>query len=92
MADYTVDFPCWQQGVLGIRKRCSIIFLHGISEEDKNELAARVLTTDLDSLIVMTIHIERKFQFCSHFQRFHLAFESSWKSLTVPVPREPEAS
>ena len=35
-----------------------VTFLHGLSEEVKDELAARELPTDLDSLITLTIRID----------------------------------
>ena len=68
MADYAVDFrtlaaeSAWNQEAL------FDMFLHGISEEIKDELAAQELPTDLDSLIALTIRIneqrrERKFDF-----------------------------
>jgi hypothetical protein len=37
-------------------------FLHGLSEEVKDELAAQKLPTDLDSLIALTIQIDGRLQ------------------------------
>ncbi|KAM9559286.1 LOW QUALITY PROTEIN: voltage-dependent T-type calcium channel subunit alpha-1G-like [Salvelinus alpinus] len=76
------------------------MFLHGVSEEVTDELAARELPKDLDSLIALTIQIEgrlreqrreRKFDFTRTHQGSHLAFESTQKLPMVSLPRGPEA-
>ena len=58
VADYAVDLctlaaeSTWNMDAL------FDMYLHGVSEEVKDELAARELPTDLDSLIVLTFRID----------------------------------
>jgi hypothetical protein len=58
VADYVVDFhtlaaeSAWNQEAL------FNMFLHGVSEKVKDELAAQELPTDLDFLIDLTIRID----------------------------------
>jgi hypothetical protein len=62
VADYEVDFrtlaaeSAWNQQAL------FDMFLHGISEEVKDELASRELPTELDSLIASTTRIDERLQ------------------------------
>jgi hypothetical protein len=58
VADYAVDFrtlaaeSAWKQEAL------FDMFLHGVLEEVKDEFAVQELSTDLDSLIALTICID----------------------------------
>lgn len=54
VADYAVDFRHASSG--GCLELDT--FLHGLTEELKDELVARELPTDLDSLIALTIRID----------------------------------
>ena len=58
MEDYAVDFRTLAAESAWNPEALFDIFLHGISEEVKDELAARELPTDLDSLIALTIRID----------------------------------
>ena len=57
VADYAVDFCTSAAGSAWNLEALFDMFLHGISEEVKDELAARELLTDLDYLITLTIRI-----------------------------------
>ena len=58
MADYVVDLQPLAAESAWNREALFDMFLHGVSEEVKDKLAARVLPTEHDSLIAMTIRID----------------------------------
>ena len=58
VADYAVDFRTLAAESAWNPEALFNMFLHGVSEEVKDELAARELQTDLDSLIALTIGID----------------------------------
>ena len=58
MADYAVDFRMLAVESALNQEALFDMFLHGVSEEVKDELAARELETDLDSLIALTIRLD----------------------------------
>ena len=62
MADHAVDFRMLAEEIVWTQEALFYMFLHGISEEDKEELASREFPTDLDSLIALTIHINGQLQ------------------------------
>jgi hypothetical protein len=55
VADYAVDFSTLAAESAWNQEALFDMFLHGVSEEVKDELADRELPTDLDSLIALTI-------------------------------------
>ena len=57
VADYAVEFRTLAEGTWNMEALFNT-FLHGLSEEVKDELAARELPTDLDSRIALTIRID----------------------------------
>ena len=62
VADYAVDFHTLAAEGAWIPEALFDTFLHGLSEEVKDELAARELPMDLDSLIALTIRIDGRLQ------------------------------
>jgi hypothetical protein len=58
VADYAVDFHTMAAKSAWNRESLLDTFLHRFSEEVKDNLAARELPTDLNSLITLTIRID----------------------------------
>uniref|UniRef100_A0AAZ3SS91 DUF4939 domain-containing protein n=1 Tax=Oncorhynchus tshawytscha TaxID=74940 RepID=A0AAZ3SS91_ONCTS len=90
VADYAVDFctlaveSAWNQEAL------FDMFLHDISEEVKDVIAARELATNLDSLIALTIHIDGQFWECRWERKFDFARttrDSTWPPSHPGSPR-----
>jgi ribosome-associated toxin RatA of RatAB toxin-antitoxin module len=58
VADYAVDFRTLETESAWSPEALFDMFLHGVSEEVLDELAARELPTDLGSLVALTIYID----------------------------------
>ena len=58
VADYAMDFRMLVAESAWNLEALFVMFLHGLSEVVINELAARELAMDLDSLIALTIRID----------------------------------
>ena len=90
VADYGVDFhtlaakSAWNQEAL------FDMFLHGASEEVKDELAARELPTDLDSLIALTIRIDVRLREQRRERKFHFAHTPRDFTVHLSHPSSPQ--
>ena len=58
VADYVVDFRTLAAESAWNPEALFVMFLHGVSEEVKDELAARELPTDLNLIIALNIQID----------------------------------
>ena len=88
VADYVVDFHTLAESAWNPEALLDML-MHGVSEEVKDELAARELPTDLDSLIALTIRIDWRLQERQRERKFEFAFTPRDPTL---LPNQPRSS
>ncbi|XP_045080421.1 uncharacterized protein LOC123492194 [Coregonus clupeaformis] len=80
VADYAVDFRTFAAESAWNPESLFDTFLHGLSEVVKDELAARELPMDLDSLIALTIRIDRRLREWGYYLLEVGPSEREWKT------------
>ena len=91
VADYTIDFRTLAAESAWNPESLFNTFLHGLSEVVKDELAAREVPVDLDSLIAPTIRIDGCLRECRSERRSGLGHTRSSAVACTPS-RGPEAT